>query len=265
MARFVANACDAKAANAERGEESTVRSIALCPRSTTDAVRLFWAQREALLESYVKKLYTEHLRMDTLQPGFAVSLSKAFRLIPANWPRPVHVTWKEILDFELELLERRLMEACSHTIEDAWRQPLELCKLVPLPVAALVAFSQRCGYSPSYLLGWLLTFGGWNVHSEVHAVMNQRKPEFLTRPRVMTCLIAESNSGKTPFFEDFVLPTFVSSASKPSLLSQHGDLYSSANTPKGFMFKNGSQADFAERMHVTLGRAFWCTEEPWTI
>ena len=232
-------------------------------RSVPDAVRHFWAQREALLDSYVQQLYREHLAVDPLQTESVSVLANSFRKVPPDWPRPESVTWKEIVQSELDLLEKRLTEGCSHSIVHAWKQPMELHKLVPLPVAVLVAFSQRCGYSSSYLLGWLLTFGGWNVHCELHAVMNKRKPEFLTRPRVLTCLISESNSGKTPFFEDFVLPTFVDSSSKLALVSQHEELYATANSPKGFMFKNGSQADFAERMHVSCGRTFWCTEATW--
>ena len=67
---------------------------------------------------------------EALLRSCATTLAKAFCMIPADWALPVNVSWKEIMDFELELLERRLTEGCNHTIENAWRQPLQLCKLV---------------------------------------------------------------------------------------------------------------------------------------
>lgn len=90
--------------------------------------------------------------------------------------------------------------------------------------------------------------------------MNHLKPTQLTRPRVMSFVTAQSNSGKTPFFDEVVLGCFVDRPELPAFIHRHKDFFEHAG-PKGPLFTVGSDADFCERMDVSKGRLFWVSDE----
>ena len=56
------------------------------------------------------------------------------------------------MDSELGLLQQRIVADCPHSVRDAWRQSLDLARLLPFPLACVCRFASYCGVAEEYVL-----------------------------------------------------------------------------------------------------------------
>ena len=111
------------------------------------------------------------------------------------------------------------------------------------------------------VMGFIYSFGTWLLHPELHARANPRKPEHRCRPRIFTFVCAQSGSGKSPWFEQCVLPIFVSTTQQKAFITEWAHLLPQAADAKGVYFSQGTDPDFCCRMSGAQGRLFWTCDE----
>ena len=80
---------------------------------------------------------------------------------------------------------------------------------MPFFLAVLCKFMEPTGIAAEFPYGFMGTVGGWLCHIDLHACLNPQRPDQRTRPRILSVVTADSNSGKSPFYDLFVKPIFL--------------------------------------------------------
>ncbi|CAE7256166.1 unnamed protein product [Symbiodinium microadriaticum] len=89
----------------------------------------------------------------------------------------------------------------------------------------------------------------------------------MVRPRIFSVLIADSNCGKSPFFEQCLDPIFVQKDEEcPPLVQALSQRFfqPGPGKDKTLFVQQCTNSDFARRMKATSGHLFWMTEEAWS-
>lgn len=160
----------------------------------------------------------------------------------------------------------REAERYGGTVDDAWRQQLNISKFLPFCAATICRFAEYCGIDRCFVFGFITTLTGWVLHRDVHALFNPLQPEHEVRPRIFATLIAEPNAGKSPFFKHCLEAVFVSKPGKPALVDALRPCFASPGPGKDktLFVQSCTNSDFARRMKAADGHLFWMSEEAWS-
>ena len=232
-----------------------------CAPSADPPVQQFWRARQAALDEAVRQLYERH-RAGFVSDDAALD---AFMELPVDWPvSPQHfgLTLADVCQAENDLFIRRVegSSTSTRTIDDARATPLEVLRLCPFFVAVVLQFASEAGIAPEFPFGLLYTLTCWVCHPYLHAVFDSTKPEWETRPRILSCLIGGANCGKTPFSRQCLQPVFYGTPGVEPLLQQFASLFADGGK-KGLLLAQATQADFGDRMCDTKGHNVWATDE----
>ena len=232
------------------------------------AASAFWLGRHDAVEAESGRLYEAHCN---IAPRNVAALTDLFLDLPVAWPvQPAdyNLTFESLHAWEVELFQQRAVDSHTYggTIADAWHQPLALPKLLPFFAAVLCRFAEHAGIGRDFVFGFLMSFAPWVVHRDVHAIFNPLKPEHECRPRIFSTLIAESNTGKSPFFRLCLDGVFVSTPGKQCLTDRLQSQFAAAGPGKDktLFVQNSTNSDFARRMKASDGHIAWLSEEAWS-
>ena len=232
------------------------------------AAAAFWRAWQTALEQTAEHLYRQHLEAP---PHDVPGLTALFYKLPCAWPVvPADFNLSEdlLLQRELALFSHRAKESEQYrgAISDAWRQKLDVVKLLPFCPAVLCRFAEYAGIDRSFVFGFTTTLTGWMLHRDAHVQFSPLQPEHEVRPRVFATLIAEPNSGKSPFFKHCLEAVFVSKPGKMSLVESLQSCFASPGPGKDktLFVQNCTNSDFARRMKGSGGHVFWMSEEAWS-
>ena len=171
-------------------------------------VESYWAHYNIAIEREVQRLYNAHR---TTQDD--ASVFQAFLEIPEE--APIHLvdfqlTPEDLFGQELLKLEARVLalKSVGLSIADGYRLQLEIAQMCPFFLAVLIKFLELTGVA-AVPFTFFYTTGGWLAHKDLHAQLDLARPDHRARPRIPTFLCADSNSGKTPWYELFVKNLFL--------------------------------------------------------
>ena len=117
-------------------------------------------------------------------------------------------------------------------IQDAYNSQMPLSKLVPFNLPVFFKFVELTCIAAEFPCGFFYTMGGWLAHRDLHATLNQLRPDHKARPRIMTALTGDTNCGKSPHFKAFVKPVFLGTSSSPGLVESHKMLFVETGSTK---------------------------------
>ena len=225
--------------------------------TTQERACAFWESRARTLWQAVQAVHAFHVS----HPRAAEDVvAQCFFDLPAEWPvtPPQHgLTYKMVQEVEgmLYMDVARNSGAATHSIADAYKRCWSFEQFGCYPVAVLLSFIQYTGTPPEMLLGLLYSIGGWVAHKEFGAILDpMNRMDRITRPRTLVQIVAESNAGKSPFYNAFVSPFL------RMVEGSHSQLFIDGGK-KGIHVAKATAADFASRMDDTGGCMLWASPE----